>query len=99
MKNFLFLILFFLIKIYSFAYDVKIGGIYYLLKSDFAIVTNGDNKYEGNINIPDSIEYEGHEYEVRSIGDFAFKNCSQLKSVTIPNSVTNIGEQAFSICI
>jgi hypothetical protein len=35
---------------------------------------------------------------VKSIGDYAFKNCSSLESVTIPNSVTSIGSFAFEHC-
>ncbi len=34
----------------------------------------------------------------KGIADFAFKNCSGLTSVTIGNSVTNIGNGAFSGC-
>lgn len=33
-----------------------------------------------------------------SIGRYAFRECSSLKSVTIPNSVTSIGGDAFAYC-
>ena len=39
------------------------------------------------------------EEGVRSIGDAAFWYCSRLTSVTIPNSVTTIGNYAFCKCI
>ena len=35
---------------------------------------------------------------VRSIGNYAFYNCSSLTSVTIPNSVTSIGYETFYNC-
>ena len=33
-----------------------------------------------------------------SIGSEAFKECSSLTSITIPNSVTSIGAEAFDFC-
>ena len=79
------------------AYDVKIDGIYYNLisKGKTADVTYGEEKYSGEVVIPSSITVEGKEYTVTSIGNSAFYECSSLTSVTIPNSVTSIGERAF----
>ena len=87
-------------SISSFAYDVEVDGIYYNLisKGNVAEVTKGDNKYEGDIKIPSSINVNEVEYTVKSIGYGSFNSCYELISVTIPNSVTNIGESAFSHC-
>ena len=35
---------------------------------------------------------------VTSIGDYAFSNCANLVSITLPSSVTSIGSNAFSYC-
>jgi hypothetical protein len=43
----------------------------------------------GGFSLPD---------RVTSIGDYAFRNCSGLTSVTIPSSVMKIGYGAFSYC-
>ena len=55
-------------------------------------------KYSGNIVIPESVEYEGVSYPVTTIGEAAFNNCSELESITIPNSVKTIGKSAFMGC-
>lgn len=53
--------------------------------------------YTGNILIPESINYKGVTYSVTNIDNSAFAH-SNLTSLTIGNSVTSIGEYAFSGC-
>ena len=48
--------------------------------------------------IPAKIKSNGKTYKVTSIGNWAFNSCTNLTSVTIPNSVTTIGESAFAWC-
>ena len=58
----------------------------------------------GDLIIPDTVTYNGSSYCVTSIGDNAFgcssygEGCTLLTSITIPNSVTTIGESAFYKC-
>ncbi len=54
--------------------------------------------YSGNIVIPSSVTYNGTNYSVTTIGDYAFYGCTGLTNVTIPNSVTYIGNRAFVSC-
>ena len=75
-----------------------IDGIYYNLipKSKQAEVTTASSRYySGTVEIPSTITYEDVEYTVTSIKASAFLWCEDLKSVTIPNTVKNIGESAF----
>ena len=82
------------------AYDIEVDGIYYnLIKETKTVeVTCGDIPYSGEIIIPESITFKDTEISVSGIGEKAFFECSKLTSVTIPNSVTSIGNSAFVIC-
>ena len=45
--------------------------------------------------IPSSVNSNGINYDVTSIGWGAFDGCTNLTSIEIPNSVTSIGDYAF----
>ena len=57
-------------------------------------VAVGEAKYLSNIVIPST--YKGKPVTI--ICDEAFKDCTNLKSITIPDSVTSIGNYAFRNC-
>ena len=53
--------------------------------------------YKGNVVIPEEVNYMNRILKVTSIGEYTFWHCD-ITSVTIPNSVTNIGDHAFNMC-
>ena len=65
------------------------------------VITGGTPGSDGNIDIPAEIPLpvtEGVEPQyitVTSIGNTAFRDCKGLKSITIPDGVTDIGVDAF----
>ena len=106
MKNKLFTLAFFLMVSINFliASTTSVDGIWYNFNSstNTAQVTyqgttysNVSNEYSGSVVIPSTVEYNSVIYTVTSIGDNAFRGCSNLTAVSIPESVTSIGTNAF----
>ncbi len=60
------------------------------------VIANGH--YSGNIAIPSNVSYAGKTYNVTAIGQFAFENCPNLTSISIPSSVTSIEAFSFAWC-
>ena len=60
-------------------------------------VSSENYAYLTTAYIPETVVYKGKTYEVVGIDDYAFAN-SPITSITIPNSVTSIGNGAFNGC-
>jgi len=56
------------------------------------------SKTTTRVRIPKTVEINGRKYKVTGIADKAFVGCKKLKSVTIPDSVKQIGKCAFYNC-
>jgi hypothetical protein len=87
------------------AYSFVSGGIYYNITSTsnktvevtYKDASNGYSldAYSGAVTIPSTVYYNGSYYTVTAIGNRAFSNARNLTSISIPNTVTSIGEYAF----
>lgn len=89
------------------------GEEYKLLKFDtdkFSFtITDSENKYvqldkwkgaqpSGEVVIPETVEWEGNTYTVKTIGTSAFSTCSEITKITLPETITGIGKNAFMSC-
>ena len=74
-----------------------INGLKYSIYIDenYAILIN-NNYTLSDIVIPASISWNGKNYPVTKLGNRCFSGCSSLTSVTIPSSVTSLGEMCFA---
>lgn len=57
-----------------------------------------DNRYKGNVVIPEEVVFMNRTRKVTRIGEGAFSSCNELTSVTMPQSITSIEGNAFAGC-
>ncbi|MCL1854709.1 MAG: leucine-rich repeat domain-containing protein [Clostridia bacterium] len=69
-----------------------VGQWTYILEENGATLLWSVKEPSGELVIPDMLD----GYVVKRIGDEAFLLCDSLTGITIPNSVTSIGDMAFS---
>ncbi len=112
MKKKLLLLAMILLPLVASAHDIEVQNadgvtIYYNYINDgkeLAVTFRGDrydsfsNEYQGNVAIPAEVTYMNRTRKVTSIGNYAFRGCSGLTSVTIGSGVTSIGSGAFYDC-
>lgn len=96
MKRFILSLLFCLL-VFSPALAVRftVDGIEYntLTSSTCEVVNN--TFYKGSITIPSSVTESRTTYRVIRIADNAFRENPDLTDITLPNSITSIGDNAF----
>ncbi|MBR4227171.1 MAG: leucine-rich repeat protein [Candidatus Methanomethylophilaceae archaeon] len=75
------------------------GRLLYTVKATLPaeLRVSGYAKEFRNIAIPESLEFDGYEFKVTSIGDRAFKNYVKIRTVSMP-SIEKIGKEAFYGC-
>jgi len=101
MKTKLLFVLTFLFAVHGVgkAHDFVYNKVYYSKLSDnsVAVVSPSQADYSGDIEIPMTVRYDGVEYRVTIIDKGAFQ-VSNITSVSLPNSIVEIRENAFSGC-
>ena len=110
MKRSLFLLISITIGFSVYAYDFKVGDIYYgksskdpskayvTYSTTYTPTSTSHSDYSGDIIIPSEVTYGGKTYNVTGISQYAFAWCSKLTSVVIPNTVDYIPGYAFQYC-
>ena len=107
MKTKLFSLFFALIVGVGTMLATEVGGIWYNLDSSTktaevtfqgSYYSSYSDEYTGSVDIPSSVTWASVVYTVTSIGKDAFRDCTSLTSVVVPNSVTSIGSSAFYGC-
>ena len=78
------------------AFDFEADGIYYTITGSGTVsVVKGTYDYDGDVTIPKTVSNGVETFSVTSIGESAFKSCGELVSVTMPEGLTSIGNEAF----
>ena len=70
----------------------------YEIEDGQATITGNEVSLVGEVEIPATITDGGTDYPVTAIGEYAFEDMSGITSITIPDSVTSIGDSAFWGC-
>lgn len=79
------------------SFDFTVGSWTYYY-SDGTVSIKSYNGSSATVSVPGSVTYSGTTYKIRTIEAGAFANKTSLKNVTIPSSVTRLGNGVFRNC-
>ena len=84
-------------------YDFKVGDVYYRILSDSTVAVSCRvayyGTYSGDIVVPETVTYEGVDYTVTAVTNFAFYDSYSLTSVQLPNTIKSLGMSSFLRCV
>ena len=77
------------------------GVKYFLIKDDLTAIVTGasEDLTDGQLIIPDFIEYESKKYAVSTIAASAFSGNTAIKTLSLGNQLTDISASAFKDCV
>ena len=79
-------------------YTFEEDGAGYEMNEDKTVTFTKQENGSGTCEIPASVVIDGQKYQVTSIAEGAFKDNTNLKELSIPESIVSIGDDAFAGC-
>ena len=92
-------LIFISLNINCYAQDtICVKGVNYFVSHSYkkAFVVSKEGGYSGIVNIPKSVAIDYEPYSVIGIRGGAFSNCTGLKEIILPSSISEISPNAFT---
>ncbi|MCM1337826.1 MAG: leucine-rich repeat domain-containing protein [Candidatus Amulumruptor caecigallinarius] len=70
-----------------------------IIDKETCALTKVPSTIAGDLDVPEHVEIDGTQYTVTEIEDYAFNECFNLESVSLPNTIESIGSGAFYDCL
>ena len=77
---------------------LETDGVIYTDYGSYCVVSGHAESVPENVVIRSFVDFDGRELPVRAIGEKAFAECADIKSVTLPDGLIEIGKLAFYRC-
>ena len=77
---------------------LETDGVIYTDYGSYCVVSGHTESVSENVVIRSFVDFDGRQLPVRAIGEKAFAECADIKSVTLPDGLIEIGKQAFWRC-